>query len=368
MAETVRPGDDDELQDLIHRAAQILVDGGVVGIATEATYLPVALATSEAGIQRLPAGCRSVLLVQSVAEAVDVAPDLPRIGLKFARRCWPGPLIMGIPARHARSGIVSGLPGLTQAFLTTERLRLTVSSEPHLGRLMRLLSAPLVAALPAAALTDASAITAWHPQLDLVVDSGPVKYAEGPTVVALESDQWQLEREGVVHSSSLKRQAAEVILFVCTGNTCRSPMAEGLFKQMLAQKLHCSVDELPERGFVISSAGLAAGYGAEASPETLELLQQRGIDLSGHESQPLTERLLNHADFIYTMTRGHRSAILAERPDMADRVEVLKRDGTDVPDPIGGGMDDYSRCQQAIEKQLDVILANLSLPAPPPGG
>jgi len=368
MAETVRPGDDDELQDLIHRAAQILVDGGVVGIATEATYLPVALATSEAGIERLPAGSGSVLLAQSVAEALDVVPGLPRIGLKFARRCWPGPLIMGVPARNARLGIVDGLPGAAQAFLITERLRLTVSSEPYLNRLMRLISAPLVAALLETTLADSAEIAAWLPQLDLIVDSGPVKYAEGPTVVALEPDRWLLEREGVVHNSSLKRQAAEVILFVCTGNTCRSPMAEGLFKQMLAQKLHCTVDDLPERGFVVSSAGLAAGYGAEASPETLELLQQRGIDLSGHESQPLTERLLNHADFIYTMTRGHRSAILAERPDMTDRVEVLKRDGTDVPDPIGGGMEDYSRCQQAIEKQLDVILADLPLPATPSNG
>jgi len=74
--------------------------------------------------------------------------------------------------------------------------------------------------------------------------------------------------------------------------------------------------------------------------------------------------LLNHADFVYTMTRGHRQAILSQRPEVADRVRVLASDGGDVPDPIGGGMDEYERCREAIETHLNQILADFPLPDP----
>jgi protein-tyrosine-phosphatase len=70
---------------------------------------------------------------------------------------------------------------------------------------------------------------------------------------------------------------------------------------------------------------------------------------------------LNHADFVFTMTRGHRDAILSRRPDLAGLVEVLARDGSDVPDPIGGGFDEYQRCCESIEKHLDDILSQFSL-------
>ncbi|MFP6762236.1 MAG: hypothetical protein VB858_01420, partial [Planctomycetaceae bacterium] len=144
--------------------------------------------------------------------------------------------------------------------------------------------------------------------------------------------------------------------------TCRSPMAEALCRDMLSKRLNIAADELADHGFFVASAGVAAGYGSPASPESVELMRREQIDLTGYESQPLSERLLNHADFVYTMTRGHRSAVLASRPDLEDRVQVLSRDGADIPDPIGGGIDEYERCRDAIRKHLKIVLSELPLP------
>ena len=108
-----------------------------------------------------------------------------------------------------------------------------------------------------------------------------------------------------------------------------------------------------------SRPSMYASVGAPASPESVELLGRRGIELSGHSSQPVTDRLLDQADHIYTMTRAHRDALLAARPDIADHVHLLSRDQSDVSDPIGGGMDDYENCQREIEHHLRALLKEI---------
>ena len=133
-------------------------------------------------------------------------------------------------------------------------------------------------------------------------------------------------------------------------------MAEGLFRKLLAEKLQCSDSELPDRGYHVASAGLSATVGAAPSPESVSLLKNRGFDLSSHESQPLTRRLIDQADHIYTMTRQHRDSILRDAPDVGERVEVLSREGLDIPDPIGAGVEQYEYCFQEIERNLRLIL------------
>jgi protein-tyrosine phosphatase len=113
---------------------------------------------------------------------------------------------------------------------------------------------------------------------------------------------------------------------------------------------------LTQRGFVIASAGLAADYGSPASRESVELMQRRGADLRSHSSQPLTARLIEQMDRCYTMTNGHRLAILDSHPELADRVQVLARDGRDISDPIGGGLNAYTACAASIEQHLLSIL------------
>src|SRR5260370_30563389 len=106
--------------------------------------------------------------------------------------------------------------------------------------------------------------------LAVVIDDGPSRYGKASTVVQVNGNTWEVLREGVVSEAELKRQAAKLIVFVCTGNTCRSPMAEGLCKKLLAERLGCALEELPERGFVVLSAGLAALMGGQAAPQALD--------------------------------------------------------------------------------------------------
>ena len=80
-----------------------------------------------------------------------------------------------------------------------------------------------------------------------------------------------------------------MVLLVCTGNTCRSPMAEAICRDMVAKRLGCPTDEMEDRGVIVTSAGIAAMMGGRASPEAVEMMSAMGLDLAGHETQPLSE-------------------------------------------------------------------------------
>src|SRR5207244_2128934 len=107
-------------------------------------------------------------------------------------------------------------------------------------------------------------------------------------------------------------QACCLILFVCTGNTCRSPLAEVLCKKLLAEQLGCLPEELPRYGFIVLSAGLAALSGGEAAPEAIETARELGADLRGHSSRPLTSRLVAQADYLIAMTHSHLLALASQ--------------------------------------------------------
>ena len=110
------------------------------------------------------------------------------------------------------------------------------------------------------------------------------------------------------------------------------------------------------------SAGIAAMAGGGPTPEAVQVVAEKGLDLSGHVSQPLSDRLVQHADLIFTMTRGHRDAIVGHWPVAAGRTFVLAGDQEDVADPIGGPRELYKRCSEQIESAIKRRLAEIELP------
>jgi protein-tyrosine phosphatase len=120
----------------------------------------------------------------------------------------------------------------------------------------------------------------------------------------------------------------------------------------LAERLNCGVDELEERGVLVSSAGTAAMLGGRAAAEAVQCMADLGLELSEHETQPLTEPLVRHADAIYAMTRSHRETIVAQWPSAAERTQLLSADGADLADPVGGSVDRYRHCASQIETAL----------------
>ncbi len=145
--------------------------------------------------------------------------------------------------------------------------------------------------------------------------------------------------------------APKNILFVCTGNTCRSPMAEGLFIKLASRH--------PE--WRVSSAGVAAWPGQAASPETLMVLLQHGIDLSAHRSNAVLHDMMEDATHVYTMTEQHLAALLANFPEYADKCAVVTcyTDGSDIADPIGCGQRAYNAVAHQLMDAISAIIVKL---------
>lgn len=146
------------------------------------------------------------------------------------------------------------------------------------------------------------------------------------------------------------------VLFVCTGNTCRSPMAEGIAKRMLAEMKRVPVDQLEKAGVRVRSAGVATGGGSPASPEAVDSMKQIGVDIADHASTRLTADLIQDADAVYTMTDGHRQAVLMLSPSAAEKTKRLDS-SQDIIDPIGGPLGVYKQTADMIRKALEHRIA-----------
>jgi protein-tyrosine phosphatase len=145
------------------------------------------------------------------------------------------------------------------------------------------------------------------------------------------------------------------VLFVCTGNTCRSPLAEALCKRMLADRLGCEPGELEGRGFAVRSAGVMAYPGDPAARPAVEVAAEMRADLAAHRSRPVNPELLAGATDVVAMTAGHVAMLAARFPHLGPPA-VLLGGADDLPDPIGGDADEYRACARVIAGNLDRLI------------
>jgi protein-tyrosine-phosphatase len=136
-------------------------------------------------------------------------------------------------------------------------------------------------------------------------------------------------------------------------------MAEALFRKLAAEKLTCRDWELRERGIDVFSAGIAASESDPASRESVQIMQECGLDLSQHLSQQVTSHMLEESTLVLTMTERQSQVLREARPDLADRIKLLSRNGSDISDPIGGSLEDYRQCSQQIIDNLKLWLDDL---------
>jgi protein-tyrosine-phosphatase len=144
------------------------------------------------------------------------------------------------------------------------------------------------------------------------------------------------------------------VLFICTGNTCRSPMAEAILTRMLKER------SLRLQEIKAESAGLYALENEQASREAVEVMRTAGIDISQHRSRSVSETMLQDADLVLTMTRKHRNQLQDIYPHHQHKIYTLAEFSgepqEEIPDPYGQSIEVYQLVSQQIEALLKKIV------------
>ncbi|HET7288710.1 MAG TPA: hypothetical protein VFI71_14610, partial [Pyrinomonadaceae bacterium] len=155
-----------------------------------------------------------------------------------------------------------------------------------------------------------------------------------------------------------RTKRARLFLFVCSGNTCRSPMAAAIANAEIANRLGIPVDALETVNVRALSAGVSARVGAPLTAEAAEVLHSFDVPVQPHAARNLTPELANEAELIFCMTKAHRQAVIEMLPQSAGKTYCLNAD-TDVDDPIGKGMAAYIDCARQIRSLVQLRLSEL---------
>jgi tRNA threonylcarbamoyl adenosine modification protein (Sua5/YciO/YrdC/YwlC family) len=356
-------------------AARRLAAGQLVVFPTETVYGLAANADDEQAVSRLyevkdrPPRKPLTIHLADAAEVERYAAPLTGRARRLAARAWPGPLTLVVDRRP-------DAPGAAGAGGDTVGLR--VPDHDLARTVLRLAGVPVVASsanrsgrAPPASGEEVMANLEHLAAADievLVLDDGPARYGRGSTVVRASNEHLSVLREGWISAWGIVQKAAFSIVFLCSGNTCRSPMAEVLARRMLARHANVSTRQLEEAGYRVASAGTGAVDGLPASDAAVTEMARRGYDLASHRSRRLEVDLrpddptrvdLARADLVFAMTETQRANAAALWPAGAERVHRLDPD-VDIEDPVGGDETTFRACadqiERALEKRLDLIL------------
>lgn len=331
----------------IARAAQILRAGGLIAFPTETVYGIAADARNPEALAQLARvkgkfdGQSHALLVGSVRQAEELAGGLPRAARKLARLYWPGPLTLVV---HRASGGKVGL---------------RLSEHPVARSLLSECGFPL--AVPSAAilrkfngLSAADVRATYDGQIALVLEGLPAPKGLPSTVVEVSDHAVSVVREGSISEFDVLQGAAPTVLFICTGNTCRSPMAAALCHALLKRSRQSDANP----AYVIS-AGTNAKPGAPAHLFAYTAMQEAGLNLSGHRATLATPDLIDSADWVYTMTTAHRESILEFMPSASDRVQHVSPLHEDIADPGGRLLARYRRAREKLAACMPRIVETI---------
>lgn len=253
----------------------------------------------------------------------------------LSKKFWPGPLTLIVLSSK------EGKIGLRYPRSVPTATLIVSAGEPFLATSANRSGEP-------SPKTAEEVIQALGSEIDYVIDAGPCEIGKDSTVVDVTVSPPQIVREGA-DGASIREAVSDIvsgriprkkIMIVCTGNSCRSPMAAGLIYDELKRKKL-------DREIEVVTSGILARDGAMATPEAILMMKNREIDIDGHRSRSCRREDILESDLILAMSQEHYDFLVGLVPVVKDRIRVW-----DVKDPIGQGIPVYEEVARDLEKKL----------------
>ncbi len=343
--------------------ASALTEGALVVFPTETVYGVGASAIHPDAVARLRRikgrtdGRPFSVHLGSPAAARDYVERPSAVLRRFVRKAWPGPLTLIAQTDAAATRVAQRCPpGQLAEIFHEDTVGLRCPDHRVAERILSAAAAPVVASSANLAGRPPprdveEAMSELGHEVDYVVDGGRARFATASTIVEVRGNDWRIVRAGGIDERTLRRMERSDIVFVCSGNSCRSPMAAALFRRALAERLGVAPEQLEAGGISVTSAGTAAAAGLPASRGAMEEMERRGLSLADHRSRGVTVELLLGAERIYVMTPEHRGSLLELAPGLSHKVELLDPEQR-ISDPVGGPAEVYTRCADQIERAV----------------
>lgn len=333
---------------LIKKAAEVISKGGLVAFPTETVYGLAARADNKELVDKLyeikkrPKDKPFSIAYDSIDNVVNNCFDvLPPFGYRIMERFWPGPLTIIYYTPDDRK-VGARVPSHNVANQILQQLNFGVC----------LPSANISGEKESLSAKDVENVFGGN--IDLIVDAGDSTYSKASTVVDLTYKPFKVLREGVIPETEIaKTFIKKRITFVCTGNSCRSPMAQYLLEKYLRE-----IKPYFDDRYEIISTGTSAYPGAKPTPPVVTILgEQENIDIRQHSAQRLDRHTVLSSDLIFTMEDRQSDYILRYEPKTEGRVFNLKKfvspeKEKDIPDPIGRPMKVYEEVYDLIKEAV----------------
>ncbi|MBL7142620.1 MAG: threonylcarbamoyl-AMP synthase [Phycisphaerae bacterium] len=344
----------------IKEAALLVDNGGLVAFPTETVYgIACRVRTdSLSKLNDIKGRDPSKYYTLHIGQKKEVTKYVPTINLrakKLIKNIWPGPLTLVFDLDFSdinkQRNIIE--KELFKNLYKHNSIGLRCPDNPIATMLLQETINPVIA--PSAniagqppAVDAKQVLDQLSGKIEMLIDAGVCKYKKSSAVVKIGKMSIEILRLGIYSQAQLDAMSSVKFLFVCTGNTCRSPMAEGIFRKYLAEKLQCKVDQLEQLGYKICSGGVMDTSGFPASAGAIIACAAKGIDLTAHMNKGLSKELIEKSDFIFAMEPIHQERIIALSHEAVDKCFLLAGD-KGIADPIGRPQEYYNNCADMIE-------------------